>query len=81
MYKSLQTIILEDTFGRDNQYLKGHTYDLNHSYWTSENINGRSVQSFHSQKILSDENIKQYFTYIEPQIIRGGHGHRTLGSD
>jgi len=75
MYVALKTIILEDTLGRDNQFLKGHKYDLTYSYWTIETqTGGRGVQVFHFHKLLSEEDIKKYFKYEEPQFIYGGRG-------
>lgn len=72
MYIALRTIIIEDKFGRDNQYLKGHKYDLSYSDWTVVDHGGRRIQSFNSHKLLSEENIKKHFEYEEEDVIRGG---------
>lgn len=77
MHVALQTIILEDVFGKDNQYLKGQEYDLSYSDWTMvKSSSGRSIQSFNSYKLLAEEDMSRYFRYEESEVIRGGIGNR-----
>lgn len=71
MYKALKTIILEDVLGRDNQYLKGHKYDLTYQDWTAKEHYGGSIKVLDSHPLLSNEDMEKYFEYEEPAIIRG----------
>jgi hypothetical protein len=74
MYKALETVILEDVFGRDNQYLKGHNYNLTYNDSDTVEYNGRRIQRFLSHYLLSEDDRNKYFTYIEQPVIRGGRG-------
>jgi hypothetical protein len=78
MYIALETVILEDVFGRDNQYLKGHEYDLIYTDWETVEINGRHIQSFNNHYLLSNEHIEKYFKYEEPSMLRGSRGNRVF---
>jgi hypothetical protein len=77
-YKALETVIIEDIFGRDNLYLKGHTYDLTYSDWNIVQSNGRSIQGFSTIYLLSMEYISKYFQYEETVLQRGGKGNSVI---
>ncbi|MFI2856881.1 hypothetical protein ACH6EH_07045 [Paenibacillus sp. JSM ZJ436] len=76
MYKCKQSIILEDNFGVDHQFLKGHKYSLEDS--TEENIYGIGFGYITISKkscyFISQDKIDKYFKWEEPVYATGSFG-------
>lgn len=81
MYKAKKSVILEDRFGLDHQFLKGHLYAIDTNSETRDIIfKGagwirveKSIAYF-----LTKEQVEKYFEWVHIEPLRGGSGNPKL---
>jgi hypothetical protein len=73
-----QSVIIEDLFGLDHQFLKGHKYVINIDD-TEQYIKfiGSNYVSYEKKKgyFLSKEMVEKHFDIVRYRVATGGSGH------
>jgi hypothetical protein len=81
VYRAKETVILEDLFGKDQLFLKGHEYVINIDD-TETHLYAKGVNYIRPVEkkgyFLSKEQVNKYFEYVEESYLQGGRGNKKL---